>query len=177
MPNIHRRLTLAAVLALGLTACGENGTTDETASEAPTESVQASPTDDAAATEQPTATAGETATGTLSVPVGEVIAAPEAFLEGEIAVTGQVEEELDDDNAFTVTGEDASEPLLVVNDGDVVLQEIDPGDRVLVEGVFVEFDASAMADAGAEVSPDDEALSGYDGDYVLIATSVEETEE
>ena len=182
MVRIHRRLTLAAALALALTACAQTDTADETTepaepTEAATESAEPTTTPEAEATESAEAAASDDPAREAAMTVEELITEPETFLGEEIYVTGTIGEELEDEHAFTIPTIEETDELLVVNEGDVVLQELDSGDLVMVQGTLVEFDAEAMSDAGAELAPDDEALADFEGEHVLVASSVEQTDE
>jgi hypothetical protein len=176
MIRIHPRLTLAAALTLALSACaattGSEATEDtETATAEATASVEAESTSSAGMS------ASDDPGRESAMDIDELTKDPETFLGQQIYVTAEVDEELDDDHAFTLSGIDESATLLVVNQANVVFQEIDDDDLVAVKGTLVEFDAQAMQDAGADVTPDDEALADYDGEHVLVASAVEQTDE
>lgn len=191
MLRIDRRWTLAAALTLVLTACAQTDTADdaadETASPEPTMTMEADATespqadasddDDDATSDDDDASSSDDPSRESAMTIEELITEPETFLGQEIYVIGEIAEEVGDEHAFTMAGLAETDALLVVNEGDEVFQEIDPTDSVMVQGTLVEFDAEAMADAGAELTPDDDAVSDYDGEHVLVADDVEQIDE
>lgn len=163
MHHSRRPFGLAAIALLALTACAPAGTgvgdapAPSTGPASPIGSGAANPDDEVAARES----------------IDDVLADPEAYVDADITIMENIDEEFVEDRAFLFSGTEVQGQLLVVlEDGATIEKTVQPDRVVAVTGRIIPFTTERMEAAGLDLTVDDEAVSRYGGNAVLVATHV-----
>ncbi|MCV0403572.1 MAG: hypothetical protein K5924_07645 [Chloroflexi bacterium] len=107
------------------------------------------------------------------VSIDDVLAEPEAHVDADITIMENIDEEYVEDRAFLFSGTEVQGQLLVVlADGATIEKTIQPDRVVAVTGRIIPFTTERMEAAGLDLTVDDEAVSRYGGNAVLVATHV-----
>ena len=157
-PARRRTLALAAALALGLTACGDDGDTATTPEEATTETAEATGTDDPATANTTDDAASTDGSATTADAAGD----------GDFPVT------VDADNG-EVTVETRPERIVSLSPSATeILFAIGAGDQVVAADQFSTYPESAPTTDLSGYDPNVEAIAGYEPDLVVIANDTNE---
>lgn len=165
MQRTARAITTLTVSAFLLAACAATGTGGGDTS------TSASPASSGGATASMPAASGD-ATGVQRVDIGALAADPEGFANQRVTVLARVDQLLVDGAAF-LTSPSASEEgqfAVVIKPDATVDKDLREGAVVWVDGTLVGFTADQLSQAGVDVTPDQ--LSGFDGEWVLVADAI-----
>jgi hypothetical protein len=112
------------------------------------------------------------ATSSGRVDIGALAADPDSFEGQPLTVLARVDSVLIDGTAFLTSpsGSDEGQFAVIIKPGATVDKEPTEGAVVWVDGTLVGLTAEHLADAGVDVTP--EQLSGFDGEWVLLADAI-----
>lgn len=174
-------LLILPILALVLAACapagtgGGNESNDATTAPMSSEPMSSEPMTPGAsgsldlASDDPSDEIGEP---TGRVDIDDVLTDPASFAGGdEVTIAENVEEVLVEETAFVISGTMVEGNLLVVLTPDAEIEKEIQVDRVVdITGTIVAIDELESTDAA--VSTDDPEVSGFDGEYAIVATVI-----
>ena len=175
MNRLRRALGVLSILALALAACASQGTGGGATDEATGMAAGSHAMSSAAAPNASGASTSPSAEASTEerVWIDDVLADPAAFEDQQITISENVDAVIADDAAFIFSGTEVEGQLLVVLTPETTVNEKPEVNRVItVTGTLVPFTAEELEAAGAPISIDDEALSEFSGNAVLIATEV-----
>jgi hypothetical protein len=170
--NVRRRLSVTSVAAaLVLTGC--SGAEDAESTEAVADVTEA-PTAEDTVTEDSTADATASETGADDEAAQETAAVledPAAFVGEQVTAVGTVDEVVSEYLFYVGMSQSAHQPLLVLHDGSLDLEE---ADEVTVSGEVRQSLEIGEAEAFVGEDVDDALVGTYSGDVYVQANSVEE---
>lgn len=105
--------------------------------------------------------------------IDDVLADPAAYVDADITIMENIDQVYVPDSAFVFSGTEVQGQLLVVLSAGATVDKPIAADRVVsATGRVIPFTAERMAAAGLELTPDDERLSGFGGNAVLVVSHI-----